>query len=325
MTPSDSPALDTRIVRQASQWWVDLQSDDVTAAHHQACVAWRAKDPEHERAWKRVQAVAGQLQDVPESLIKATLLPPSHITRRRAIKRLALFATVGATGILAGRAAPWAYWRADEATRVGEWRQVVLPDGSTVALNTDTSINVLFGQDQRRIDLLDGEILVTTATDPAPAARPFVVQTAHSRLRALGTRFLVRQESEDSELQVFEGAVEVRAINAGPINAIIYAGERVRFDRRGVASAQPAEEASTSWTRGMLMANDMPLRRFLVELSRYRRGHLGCEDSVAALPVSGTFPLGDIDRVLTALAHELPIDVQRYTNYWIRLTARQTG
>jgi transmembrane sensor len=42
----------------------------------------------------------------------------------------------------------------------------------------------------RRIELLKGEVLITTAKDSA--LRPFIVQTRHGTARALGTRFSVR-------------------------------------------------------------------------------------------------------------------------------------
>ncbi|CAM3945684.1 Histidine kinase [Bordetella tumbae] len=322
MTSSPHSTLDPRLVRQASQWWVDLQSDGATASLRQACLEWRKANPEHERAWQRVQAVTGQLHGVPEPLIQATLLTPRRTNRRQAIKTLLLLAGVTGAGIATVRLAPWVDWRADESTRIGESRHVTLPDGSRLVLNTGTAINVRYDANERRVVLLHGEILVTTAADAAPHGRAFLVETAHGTLRALGTRFLVRQDGDDSELQVYEGAVEVRATRNDSVAQVIHAGFRVRFDDMRITPAGPAQETSATWTRGMLVATEMPLRQFLQELSRYRRGHLGCEDEIASLPVSGTFPLADTDRILRALEYELPVDVRRYTNYWVTLRAR---
>lgn len=322
MTSPSHPALDPRLVRRASQWWVDLQSEGATASLRQACLDWREANPEHERAWQRVQAVTGRLRGVPEPLVQATLLTPRQVNRRQAIKTLLLLAGVTGAGVATIRLAPWVDWRADESTRIGESRHVTLPDGSQIVLNSDTAIDVRYDATERRLVLLRGEILVTTATDVAPDARAFLVDTAHGTLRALGTRFLVRQDRDDSELQVYEGAVEIRATRSDSTAEVVYAGSRVRFDDMRVRRLGPAEETSASWTRGMLVVTAMPLRQFLRELSRYRRGHLGCEDQIASLRVSGTFPLADTDRVLHALEYELPVDVHRYTNYWLTLRAR---
>ncbi|OZI50813.1 FecR domain-containing protein [Bordetella genomosp. 4] len=322
MTSSPNSVLDPRLVRQASQWWVDLQSEGATASLRQACLEWRKANPEHERAWQRVQAVTGRLHGVPEPLIQATLLTPRRTNRRQAIKTLLLLAGVTGAGITTVRLAPWTDWSADESTRIGESRDVTLPDGTSVVLNTGTAINVRYDANERRVVLLHGEILVTTAADTGPHRRTFLVETAHGTLRALGTRFLVRQDGDDSELQVYEGAVEVRAARNDSVAEVIHAGFRVRFDDMRVTAAGPAQETSATWARGMLVATEMPLRQFLEELSRYRRGHLGCDDEIASLPVSGTFPLADTDRILRALEYELPVDVRRYTNYWVTLRAR---
>ncbi|CAM3947459.1 FecR domain-containing protein [Bordetella muralis] len=322
MTSSSHSALDPRLVRRASQWWVDLQSEGAPASLRQACLEWRRANPEHERAWQRVQAVTGQLHDVPEPLLQATLLTPQGTGRRQAIKTLLLLAGVTGAGIATVRLAPWVDWRADESTRIGESRHLTLPDGSKVVLNTGTAINVRYDSNERRLVLLHGEILVTTTADVAPRARAFLVETAHGTLRALGTRFLVRQDGGDSELQVYEGAVEIRATRTDSVAEVVHAGFRARFDGMHVIPAGPAQDTSASWARGMLVATQMPLRQFLHELSRYRRGHLGCEDEIASLLVSGTFPLADTDRILRALEYELPVDVRRYTNYWVTLRAR---
>ena len=323
MTPPPHPALDPRLVRRASQWWVELQSDG-TASLRQACLNWRKANPEHERAWQRVQAVTGQLRGVPEPLVQATLLTPRQASRRQAIKTLLLLTGVTGAGIATIRLAPWVDWRADESTRIGESRHVTLPDGSQVVLNTDTAIDLRYDTTERRLVLLRGEILVTTAADVAPDARAFLVDTAHGTLRALGTRFLVRQDRDDSELQVYEGAVEIRATRSDSAAEVVHAGSRVRFDDMHVTPSGSAQETSATWTRGMLVVTEMPLRQFLRELSRYRRGHLGCDDQIASLRVSGTFPLADTDRVLRALEYELPVDVHRYTNYWLTLRGRSS-
>jgi len=61
----------------------------------------------------------------------------------------------------------------------------------------------------------------------------------------------------------------------------------------------------------------MPLGRFLAELSRHRPGVLRCDPAVAALELTGVFPLADTDRVLTALQQSLPIKVHSLTRYWV--------
>ncbi|KAG1059180.1 hypothetical protein G6F40_018182 [Rhizopus arrhizus] len=63
----------------------------------------------------------------------------------------------------------------------------------------------------------------------------------------------------------------------------------------------------------------MRLDAFVDELSRYRKGRLVCDPAVAGLRISGSFPLGDTDRVLAAVERALPVRADRYTRYWVVL------
>jgi transmembrane sensor len=73
----------------------------------------------------------------------------------------------------------------------------------------------------------------------------------------------------------------------------------------------------------MLVAQGQPLQEFLAELSRYRRGHLACDPRLANVPVSGTFPLANTERIIFAVADTLQLDVRQFTRYWVTLQPRQ--
>ena len=72
----------------------------------------------------------------------------------------------------------------------------------------------------------------------------------------------------------------------------------------------------------MLLADDMRLGDFVVELSRYRRGYLGCAPQVADLRLVGAFPLADTGRVLRALAETLPVRIHRPLPWWVSIEPR---
>ncbi|QEI04563.1 DUF4880 domain-containing protein [Pigmentiphaga aceris] len=310
------PRIDASVIRQAAEWLVTLQSDEVTPRMRHAWQQWREAHADHEAAWQRVQSLAGKLRSVPEPLAHATLAPAARSSsRRRAVKLLTLLAMASGTGVLVSQQAPT--WTADQRTRVGQRGQTVLPDGSRVDLNTDSAIDIRFSDLERRVVLVRGEILVTTARDPAAKARPFLVETSYGSLRALGTRFSVRLFENHCELQVFEGAIDVQPGQG--TSRVVNAGERVRVSAVGVTLAGPAQAGSTAWTQGMLLANDLPLGAFLAELGRHRQGYLGCDPAVARLKVSGSYPLVDTDRILSVLQTDLPIEVQRFTPYWTRV------
>lgn len=331
------PPLQARVLDEAAEWLMRLHDSGATDADRAACERWRQADPQHALAWERAERLLGKLGGLPAALAMPALdRPRSHRAQRRAtVARLAALLAVAPAGWLAWQAwyaADQRGWGADLRTATGERRTEHLADGSRLLLDTASAVDIRFDGALRLLTLRQGAISIETAADTATPHRPFVVDTAHGRLRALGTRFTVRQEGGRADggpvrLAVTEGAVEVTLRGAASPALVVQAGQQTVLTAGGVAgqvtAPQPLQPEATAWTHGMLMADAMPLAAFCAELSRYRPGLLQCAPEVRALRVSGSFPLGDTDRTLTMLASTYPVDVQtRMRGYWITVVAR---
>ncbi|QPS09782.1 FecR family protein [Delftia acidovorans] len=325
--------LQARVLDEAAEWLMRLHDSGATEADRAACERWRQADPQHALAWERAERLLGKLGGLPAALAMPALdRPRSHRAQRRAaVARLAALLAVAPAGWLAWQAwyaADQRGWGADLRTATGERRTEHLADGSRLLLDTASAVDIRFDGALRLLTLRQGAISIETAADTATPHRPFVVDTAHGRLRALGTRFTVRQEGGRADggpvrLTVTEGAVEVTLRGAASPALVVQAGQQTVLRAGEVTSPQPLQPEATAWTHGMLMADAMPLAAFCAELSRYRPGLLQCAPEVRALRVSGSFPLGDTDRTLTMLASTYPVDVQtRMRGYWITVVAR---
>lgn len=321
-TPSTFPPVAPEVADQAVKWLVDLQEGPGSASVREAWEQWRREDPEHERAWQHIEAVNERLKVAPGSLARRVLGGPSKAGRRRAVKLLVLVAAGGSAGWAATDPRLLRTWTADYRTRVGERRAVRLEDGTRIVLNTDSAMNVRYGDASRLVGLVRGEILVTTAADALAVPRPFLVETAQGRLRALGTRFSVRMDEGHTTVAVFEGAVELKPRDRSDHPVVIPAGQQAVLVRDGCRDIGPLADGADAWESGMIVASGIPLAKFLAELSRYRSGRLSCAPEITGLPVSGTYPLGDSDKVLAALERALPVKVQRFTRYWVSVVAR---
>lgn len=323
---SAEPPVPDAVGRQAVHWLVLLQGEHVTQEMRDAWQAWRSEKPEHERAWRRVETFLSGLRTLPPAaaheVLGAVRAPDKG--RRRAVKLMAIMVAAGGAWLMVERV-PAREWLADYRTGTGERRTVVLDDGTRLVLNARSAVDVRFDANQRLIALLEGEILIETAPDPQTVARPFYVQTAQGCLQALGTRFSVHQRAANIQVGVFEGAVRIRPTDARDRDYVVQAGQQTRFSRDGAAMPlTEVDEQSTAWTGGMLVAREMRLDDFLDALAPYRNGSLGCDPAIAALQVSGIYPLADTDRVLDMLQRTLPVEIHTLTRYWVRLTPRNT-
>lgn len=309
------------ILQEAARWFVLLASGEATDADHRRWQAWRAADARHETAWRRAEAVAAPFAQIPGAQAEASVAALERRNGLRASRRQALKGLGGLAGLFLAGWVGWQGWRrsdvsADVLTAVGEQRDLTLADGSRLSLDTDTAIDVAFSANERLIRLRRGRVLIATGK-PSGAGEPppFWVETAEGRVQALGTRFSVRQESGSTHVAVMEARVAIHGADAAGNAPILTAGEAARFGRQGLLDRQAAQPADSAWARGMLVADDMTLADFTVELARYRATALVCDPAVRALRISGTYPLTDTDRALAAVARALPV----------RMEARKVG
>jgi transmembrane sensor len=330
----NSPATALRAsvasLEQAAQWYATLRDDRVTESDQRAWRAWLAQSPDHETAWAHIDAVSRKFDPLrgfgtPGTAAAMVGLDTARAKargRRRALNALGAGAGLGLAAWLGWRYTPLPglamALRSDLHTGVGERRELALADGSRVWLNTRTALQVHWGPQERRLVLLAGEILVRTAPD-APQ-RPFCVDTGHGSLQALGTRFTVHGSGRSTRLDVFEGLVDIRTRGGQALR--VPAGQAVEFDAQAISALRAAERMREAWSRGSLLADNLPLGQLLDEVGRYRHGHISVAPEVAGLQVMGVFPASDPEQALAMLEQALPIRVRRSLPWWTTVEAR---
>jgi transmembrane sensor len=238
-------------------------------------------------------------------------------SRRDAIKLLSAFFVIGSSSWLASQQKPWQNWLADYQTAVGEQQQITLRDGSQVTLNTNTAIDINYTSGACNISLIKGEIYIKSGNDLA-RKQTLRVSVSQGQVQPIGTRFSVRQADNQSHVAVFEGKVIIKPSNNADA-VTLSAGKGVFFTENTWSKTNSVSEAQAAWTHGMIVVSNMALDKFLLELNRYRYGVIQCDPAIAQLKISGTYPINEADKVLQTLTYALPIKLQRYTQYWVRV------
>jgi transmembrane sensor len=309
----------------AAEWFALLRSEEASDADRIKWQTWLDAAEENRTAWTYVERISGRflpIQNKTDSRTATAAFQTSLSRQKRRRQVLFGFAACVGSGLLG-----WSAWQrtavssmalawvADYHTGIGEVREVQLSDGTQVWLGSSSAFNQNYDHAQRRLELVRGEILIQTAAD---ATRPFMVDTAHGSMRALGTRFTARLDEQDTLLAVYEGAVEIRT-SATAATTIVRAGQQVRFNATEIARAETADPAHEASTRGILIAQNIPLEQVVQELRRYYGGHLALDPALAQLPVFGSYPAYDLDRTLSMLASVMPIRVRRPLPWWISI------
>lgn len=320
---SNDPRLQAQALETAARWFVRVSAGDMNEHERISWQNWRAADASHEYAWQQIEQVTRKFDSsaLSPALGLNVLNRPASPARRKALRYIALLCVIGGVGVSGYRASNE---NAEYSTAKGEQRTLTLQDGSRVTLNTQTAIDVLFTETERRIILRGGEIYIETAQEVHRAFRPLVAQSIHGSVTALGTRFSLRNDADWSYVSLFEGAVDIRSSTNSQASQRMHAGKQTRFNEASIANptalaTMAMGHMAPHWINGVLLIDNMPLPDFIAELSRYRPGHISCDNELAHLRISGAFPLDNTDAILDSIATSLPVQIQSFTGYWVRI------
>ncbi|MDB1113257.1 FecR family protein [Pseudomonas extremaustralis] len=305
------------IIQQAANWLTRLHDEDVSESERQAFNAWCQADPRHAVAIERMRALWGSFDTLPAQPARVALNRAFAPRPARGVQAMAVLGLV-LCGWLGLEQLP--VWMADQRTGVGERLQIALADGSQLQLNSNSAVDVRFDGHQRVIELLQGELWVDVAKD---ARRPFVVRTDQGTATALGTRYLVKRAPDGTTVvTVIESTVAVKGDTNEGVK--VMAGQRSILDHGRAEPPQAIDDTDPdAWTRGLLKVNDQPLSDVLQTLASYRHGLVRFDpQALRGLRVSGVFRLDDTAAALAALADNLPIQVEYFTNLLVVVKPR---
>lgn len=313
--------VSARVLDAAIAWQLRLDSGSGSAEEQAEFAHWHGASEEHARAWmqlgmldQRFNAAAGPARQA---------LLQSRATLRQRVRKVGsgLASVVLVAGLLSWVSTyqSLGYWLADQRTATGEQRSLRLTDGTLISLNTHSAVDIRFDGKERLIVLHEGEISIETGHKDD---RPFVVATEDGRMRALGTRFLVKVEDQGTRLSVLQSAVAAKPQDSGD-EQILREGQQVLMSHDRLGQIAGLNIGADAWTRGMLVVDNVRLEDLIEELGRYRSGYLGVAPEVADLRITGSFPLTDTNLALTSLLPTLPVQIEQHTPWWVTVVAKR--
>ena len=351
---NDRYNADDQVGATAVEWYGRLRSPELSADHAAEFESWLRADPAHAEAynqvddlWRGLEAVSNSADVHAARAYADRFRAEARLNRRRrrifshagswatrrgvraaaAVAMLVLAVGLGVTSFPLQQGNQY-------RTALGEQREVALADGSTMLLNTLTTIEVAYSAAERRVLLQDGQAAFDVEADPM---RPFIVVAGEEIIRALGTEFEVRKSGDKVTVTLLEGKVAVHKIepvvngdelltaSRGPIArpvAELNPGEQVSIASDGPATAQDGGPAvtkvdiarATAWRHGKIDLYDTPLRTAIADVNRYSRTKilLSEDEGLGDLRVSGVFVAGRSEDFADALRGYFSIEVYRF-------------
>jgi transmembrane sensor len=320
--------FNAQVYEEACDWFGECRSSELDAAARRDFDRWLRQSPDHIAAYLEVAAlyqeggaaIPASEADV-EALIAAAVqhhdnvvdLSPSagvrepvvpSVSRSKPRRRFAIVASL-ATAAAVLVVVSLMFWPQTYVTGIGEQRSIVLADGSTVELNSRSKIRIRFSAERRGVELIEGQALFKVAKDHA---RPFVVDSDGTLVRAVGTQFDVYRKREGTIVTVVEGRVAVLAEGgsndvtfAEPATAalgpglLVSAGEQVTVNESSAQrAAHPNIDSATAWRQRELVFDTASLFEVAEEFNRYNTRRLVIDkDEHYDFHISGVFSSTD--------------------------------
>lgn len=308
------------MVRLAGQ----ASSDD-----HAAFRRWRDADPRHAEAHDRVAAIWNQAGRLSRSAAAGNMRAEPRPGRPLAF-RFALAASLAAV-VLVTTLLPGFRWLPGSAPEqepmifaaaVGEIREVWLPDGSRLTLDSASRVEADFAEAERRLTLSEGRARFQVAHE----ARPFVVRAGFSEVVATGTLFDVSLIGGRTTVLLLEGSVEVRARDDQRKPERLAPGQKLILAASAPAERRPAARGEAVWPTRMLEFDEIRLDEAAALSNRYNRVQLQLgDDRIRGLRVSGAFRAGDVAGFARSLATAFGLHVVRQPDGNLLLVDSSTG
>lgn len=338
------------IEAEAASWITVLGREKVSEAEMAELKLWLNQSERHRNVFNELTdlwddlSVLKELDDIAESV---SALPDQQATFWQRRSFMAIAASIFICFIVSGSL----YWQhltefnqqAQLITAVGEQRTVILSDGSTVHINTNSQLEIDFSRDKRIIRLLKGEAYFTVAKNKQ---RPFYVYAGDGLVQAIGTAFNVRLKLlNEIEVTVEEGLVALAAlakkepITSKNIDLIpsstpktetflteLSAGQSTTFSHtvEKIELIQTPElNRKLAWRQGVLAYSNDPLFKVIDDISRYTNITIEIADpSLRTLPIAGYFRVGEVEALFDSLEITFGLEVKRINKNYIRLSTK---
>ncbi|GGY84378.1 transcriptional regulator [Cellvibrio zantedeschiae] len=304
--------------------WIARLDRKLTKSEEAELQHWLAQDAENGKVLMRLAQLWDKMDRL-SLLSEIFQIQPrkKSYTMHYAVAASFLFACLGAFLLM-----PFAVEKATPElaykTSVGEQRKILLDDGSTLILNTDSQVKVVYSPKQRLLLLSRGEIHVDVAHD---TSRPLRVVANDKVVQAVGTAFDVRVLSSNKvKLWVTEGRVAIAdnkhienpvALEQEPLNnpnLFISKGEKAILSGviQQVEKISDGEmTAQLSWQQGTIVFRGETLDEAVLEFNRYSDQTFVIHDSsLKQIRIAGVFKIGDTPSLLSTLHNNFDIQYE---------------
>ncbi len=332
------------IEAEAAAWVARFDGGDVSAEEYAKFQSWLNRSAAHRHAVGECGRLLAEFSNMKQLAAALEAGRKSSAQERRPVATLisrrwftyaaggSIAAVLMAAIFFRGLQEPPAVVQSYE-TAVGAQQNAVLPDGSTVVLNTNSRIDVRISRERRDVRLVRGEAYFEVVHDEK---RPFTVAAGRGQVRDVGTAFEVQLLNSGVNVSVATGSVEISALHpeggasgtAPQRLAVVSAGQNALFDRK-IEHLERLSDADMNrrlaWRQGVLIYAGEPLATVVADISRYSNIKVELDPKLRDRRIGGSFKISQIRDVFSALEGNFGVHAEWVSDRQVRITSAQSG
>jgi transmembrane sensor len=191
-------------------------------------------------------------------------------------------------------------------------KNIVLPDGSTVYLNGNSSISYSksFGKKSREVKL-QGEAFFEVSPDKA---KPFSIYANKACIKVLGTSFNVNARQSDHQVSVYvaTGIVELSEADNAKNSVTLRPGNIGLLDYQSVTAIKAESENCIAWKTGSLSFRDTKLSEVTTLLSDiYHVKIVLGASGLDTTRINGDYQNDPLDEILQVICKQTHLTVEK--------------
>jgi transmembrane sensor len=185
-------------------------------------------------------------------------------------------------------------------TRSGERVSVMLPDGSSITLNENSTLRypASFPNNKREVHM-SGEVFFDVTKDPS---RPFVIYTGALKTEVLGTSFNIKENNHKIQVTVATGKVK---ISEGSQEQILLPNDGIVFDKKtqSMTRQQVSLEQTLAWVTNTIIFDNTSLIEAAAILEKRFSVSVHFENNaIQKCTITGKFKNETLEHILKAIA-----------------------
>lgn len=312
-------------IQEKANYWLSMEIEGCELHKNQIFLEWLRQDKRHQIAFDEEKRLFNEIHTLPKDFLLALQSDVHQNIENRKVNpqfMKKLFPYVAACLLLfiyVGLFMEKITFSKEYPTYAKIQKEILLPDTSTISLDAQTSMHVVFStkafHSKRHVYLSKGKAMFNVAHD---SENPFIITTTRATIKVIGTKFEVLNYDDAMRINLLEGKVSVSSniYDEMPItfihkNQSLILNEQMQVQTLGTEELQSIGQ----WQYGKYTFNQESLYTVFNEFAKHLDISIDFKSSeVASLPISGTFDTAHFEDFLNTLPMVHPIKIHRDGN-----------